>query len=520
MASETRTRHAQTYRRVFVGLSLSLLALMLAVAPDFGATWDEPQQRAKALRLLAYLSAPNATLHEPLDGAHLYGAPFDILAAALEPIVPADPYVIRHEVIAVLGWLCLVTTGILADRLFGPPHGVAAVVVLAAWPTFFAHAMNNPKDTPFAAVATAILLALAWTRARPPWTSWRIMLVLIGLIGLGLNVRPGALLFVGYVAAVVGYSLFRSASTLDQSLRAGAWLLGILAGSIAIGWIAWPWAYQHPLEAPFKATIELGHFGWAGTVLFDGVSYPGRSVPADYVARWFWLTLPPVTMVGLAASVLLLRIPDRRDPALALWGAIAFPVLFVVGTRATLYDGVRHLLFVFPLLAILAAAGWIAAWRSARPLMRAAIAAAAAAGLIEPIAFQVRNHPNQTVYIQPLAGGPAGAYARYDLDYWGNCLLEGLSYVNAHGRGDRVVVSGWPMLVLEADVSRFPRLVLAERGDPRVTKFVTLARGTREQLLALAANPDVDARVTSADGAVLCTVSSSDARSPTRTSRP
>jgi hypothetical protein len=356
------------------------------------------------------------------------------------------------------------------------------------------------------------------------------MLVLIGLIGLGLNVRPGALLFVGYVAAVAGYWLMaelkfgptygRKASTRAQWLRAGAWVLAILAGSIAIGWIFWPWAYQHPLVAPFKATIELGHFGWAGTVLFDGVSYPGRSLPADYVARWFWLTLPPVIMVGLAASVLLLRVPERRDPALTLWGAIAFPVLFVVGTRATLYDGVRHLLFVFPPLVILAAAGWIAAWRSARPLLQAAIAAAAAAGLIEPLAFQVRNHPNQTVYIQPLAGGPAGAYARYDLDYWGNCLLEGLSYVNARDRGDRIVVSGWPLLVLEADVSRFPRLVLADRGDPRVTTFVTLARGTREQLLALAANPGVDHRVTSADGAILCTVSSSDARSPARTSRP
>ena len=107
---------------------------MLAVAPRFGATWDEPQQRGKALRLLAYLSGRTATLNEPIDGAHLYGAPFDIVAAALEPVVPADPYVIRHEVIAVVGWTCILLTGLLADRIFGPPHGLLAMALLAASP--------------------------------------------------------------------------------------------------------------------------------------------------------------------------------------------------------------------------------------------------------------------------------------------------------------------------------------------------------------------------------------------------
>jgi hypothetical protein len=74
--------------------------------------------------------------------------------------------------------------------------------------------------------------------------------------------------------------------------------------------------------------------------------------------------------------------------------------------------------------------------------------------------------------------------------------------------------------VLQADVSRFPRLVLAEPTDPRVTSFVTLARGTRAELLALAAAPNLEARISTADGALLCTVSPTDARRPESTSRP
>ena len=92
--------------------------------------------------------------------------------------------------------------------------------------------------------------------------------------------------------------------------------------------------------------------------------------------------------------------------------------------------------------------------------------------------------------------------------------------MNVHEPGDQVYVSGSPMLVLQADVSRFPRLVLAEPTDRRVTSFVTLARGTRAELLALAAAPNLEARISTTDGALLCTVSPTDARRPELTSRP
>ena len=45
---------------------------------DFGATWDEPQQRAKGQHLLAYLTGASPVLIDPIDGAHLYGAPLDL----------------------------------------------------------------------------------------------------------------------------------------------------------------------------------------------------------------------------------------------------------------------------------------------------------------------------------------------------------------------------------------------------------------------------------------------------------
>ena len=143
-------------------------------------------------------------------------------------------------------------------------------------------------------------------------------------------------------------------------------------------------------------------------------------------------------------------------------------------------------------------------------MARPAVLVAVSVGVAEPAMFQWRNHPNQAAYIQPLAGGPRAAYAKYDLDYWGNSMLQALSHLDRQGRRETVYVSGWPLIVLQADLSRFPHMVLTEPGDPRVTHFVRLARGTRDELLRLDASKHLEVRVSTADGALLCAVAPTD----------
>jgi len=245
-------------------------------------------------------------------------------------------------------------------------------------------------------------------------------------------------------------------------------------------------------------------------VLFDGAALKPTALPWTYVPVWLWLATPPVILMGLALSVVLLRQVESRIPTVALWGTVGFPVLYVMGTHATLFDGLRHLLFIVPTFTVLAVAAWVALWRSSKGAWRAVVVATLAVGVAEPLLFQWRNHPNQIAYIQPLAGGPRAAYARYDLDYWGNCVLQALGDVNSRSSADRIYVSGWPLIVIQADVSRFPRLALADPRDPRVSAFVTIARGDRRGLLTLAANASIQSRVTTADGALLCAVSKTD----------
>jgi hypothetical protein len=172
-----------------------------------------------------------------------------------------------------------------------------------------------------------------------------------------------------------------------------------------------------------------------------------------------------------------------------------------------MYDGIRHLLFIFPPIAVLAAAGWMSVLRRRSVVVRSLAAAALAVGIVRPIVFMVREHPNQVVYFNELTGGPAGAYGRYEMDYWGNCLLQAVKLVDAMTpTAVQPVVSGRPLHIVQADAARYPRIAVTEAHAGLHAFELVLSRGSRAEVTQLAARQDALARVTTRDGALLCTV--------------
>jgi hypothetical protein len=90
-----------------------------------------------------------------------------------------------------------------------------------------------------------------------------------------------------------------------------------------------------------------------------------------------------------------------------------------------MYDGVRHVLFVIPMLAVVAGLGW----QTLLPLLaRAPIAAATVAGAYigSVVATLAALHPLEYVAMNALAGGTRGAYGKFELDYWSAAATEAL----------------------------------------------------------------------------------------------
>jgi 4-amino-4-deoxy-L-arabinose transferase-like glycosyltransferase len=443
---------------------------------------------------------------------------------AAQQVVPGDLWITRHYVNAAFGWLGILYVGRIGRLLAGPGTGLLAMILLAVSPRYFADAMNNPKDLPLAALLAAALYYVMRLEPRHPFLGWRLAVPLVLSMALAVNVRAGALVFLGYLAiALAGLTL----ATREFSVRRLAGTLarwaGVAVAVLLLGTLFWPWAQVRPLTRPLLGMRGLSQFQWSAPVLFDGRDVPASALPWDYIPRWLLLTTPPVVLVGAAVSLLALAwlvfstrarsglapvaLPDRWR-MLALWAVTLFPPAYIVLSGATIYDGIRHLLFTYPPLVVLSACGWRLLLGSPGRPLRALAAVALALGLLEPLLFQWRNHPNQAVYFSALAGGPRAAFGRYDLDYWGNSVLQALEWADQMVRpsGIRVAVSGIPPQIVRDDVRRFAALDFAwpEFGSHHLE--VLFLRGLRRDVLDLAGRGDILHAVTTADGTPLAVV--------------
>lgn len=509
----------ERHRYLVIGAAIALLVFMMSVSRDFGFTWDERFQQHYGEQIWDYFHGriARAAFDTELGNQYLYGGVVEFLSVALQKSVSGDTYVLRHVVTSVFGWAAIVFTGLTAGRLFGIRAGWLAALFLTVSPRFFGDAMNNPKDVPFAALSMATLY---FTLTTAPWLfalPWRRVAALIVVIALSLNVRPLGIVLVAYAATgLLGFALLsairyprpdRWAVVTSTALKVA--VMTIVA--IPLGTVFWPWAQGSPFLRPLEAFRIANRLDWARgfDVLYAGQDLGAGGVPWSYVPQWLFMTLPPIVLVGLVLSWMAWRRGERaRAGGLGLVAFTLAPVAAAIVRDATLYDGIRHLEFILAPITVLAAAGWSAALDVRRHSWRLAIAAVLAVGVIEPVSFQLRNHPNQIVYFSPLSGGPRAALAQYDMDYWGNSVLQAVEWAaqEAERSGFPIVVSGNPYQAVEADAARYRSLMAVPRASRAYHFDIRLLRGPSRSVREFAERPDVIYAVRMADGTPLCVI--------------
>lgn len=105
--------------------------------------------------------------------------------------------------------------------------------------------------------------------------------------------------------------------------------------------------------------------------------------------------------------------------------------------KSVLYDGWRHLYFIYPAFLLTALMGlkylWEKPWNVLSPLrkiLRVGIISFVILNLISTLSFMIANHPFQNVYFNILAGRNGESIReKFDLDYWGLSYRQGLEYI-------------------------------------------------------------------------------------------
>ena len=435
----------------------------LIIAGDFSFTIDEFNADEYGPKALAWYTSGFTdrsqfeTVEEWLWG---YGPWFQILTAFVQSFKLADPIAVRHAMTFLVGLIGVAAILPIARLTFGAWAGVIAIILSLATGYFYGHLFFTPIDVPFMAAMNVATLAIIVMAAQqvPSWSTT----VAVGLAtGLAIATRTGGIITHAYLVGAMLLSALEVTLSCQQAKR--TMLLAIALRTMAViaaAWITaillWPWlqignpftqfaaAYRHfwTLENVFSFP------SWGQSVTTNAL--PWHYVPGQLLARLpegFLLLLMIAFGFGIVAMATFGRnsfagwyehgVTGLKDPLLTLArareelvivAAALVPPATVIVSGSTLYDGVRHLLFIIPMLALLAGGALVRTIYFLR--VSSMVASLAILLAIAHVGLTVKNlavlHPLEYIATNALVGGTQGAYGRFELDYWGAAATEAI----------------------------------------------------------------------------------------------
>lgn len=431
---------------------LAVAVIVVLTFTDYGVTWDEDLHSwYGSFALDYYLSLFTDTRALTLRDLHFYGAGFDMIAAAITRVSPLGVYETRHLLNGIVGILGLAGCWRLGRALGGERAGLLALLLLLLTPNYYGQMFNNPKDIPFAVGgvwATYYMVRLLPALPAPPFS----LVVKLGMvIGGAMTVRAGGLMFLCYLGLLLAVSATWQAALARRpwiAFTAGwssLWrvLLPAAAIACAVMLMFWPWGQQDPLHNALAALTFFSHQSFPYKTLFDGRFIFATLLPWEYLPAHILLALPELVVALLLAAIVLavvrLAQPGIARERVRLLGlgligfSILFPIGYAIAIKAVLFDGMRHFIFVLPLIAVAAALAldrtldWLASFPYRRPIY-------AALGLYAAlhVTTMVLLHPDQYVYYNAFVGGVDGAQRRFKLDYWANSYAEAVRGLEAY----------------------------------------------------------------------------------------
>lgn len=427
------------FRMLFAIGTIVLFFLMMSLSFHYGITGDDLDQKLygeKVLNFYTSFGKDTSCLHLKVgnkENLYIYGGLFNMISAAANRYIGGlDEYDMRHLINAIAGFLAILFAGLLARRIGNWMTGFFALVLLATWPQFFGQSMNNPKDIPFAlgyVMTIYYLIKLVKQLPRPSLKTWTMTTIAIAFT---INIRVGGLLLIGMLFAFVfGTYILDSSKRKSLTDNFGFLLKRMILVSVLGyfgGLLFWPYGITGPLSHPFSALKEMTNFSMQMGLLFDGKMMDSAQITWNYIPEWLWITTP---LAVLFAAILFggIWFWGRKffSPTLSLLliFAAVFPWAYAVYKHSTLYDGLRQMLFILPLIAVMAALTWHYLFMLAKQKwMRYAVAALFVIGIFLPVRFSFANHPNEYVYFNELIGGIKGAYGKYETDYYMNSIRK------------------------------------------------------------------------------------------------
>jgi hypothetical protein len=324
--------------------------------------------------------------------------------------------------------------------------------LLVVSPRFFAEAFYNGKDIVYLGFFALAMLTLTRLLRRPSLAR-AVVHGLATALTIDVRVHGSQLLLFTALALL----LERRCATPAASplVSPGRIFLLYLLTSLIVAAAGWPYLWAHSLPELLAVSKHAVRYPWGFTNFYLGRQLLVEQLPWHYMPVWIAITTPVPYLLAAFAGLLaaLLHVCKQRMGVLrtstgrmgilvALW--LLGPLVLVMSTQTVVYEGWRHLYYIYPALILWAVQGIQLVVRYGRSAGRKQLLARLALGLgtLETAHTAVRiaqMHPHQNVYFSVLPGHVAEKL--FERDYWCLAYRQGLEWVLAHDASPSLTVN-------------------------------------------------------------------------------
>ena len=435
-------QHWLSPRKVVPFFFLLLLLAGIFLVDDYGMSSDEAVQRKHGFVALDYatefLGIPWQKAHPEDKMAEYQGRHYQLIysmfCAAWERVLGLEKdfrarYLLRHFVVFLFFWASLIGFYHLARHRFGNwKWGLLAVLMVVLSPRIFANAFYNPKDMivfPFYLISMYSCVRLLTKPGLWP------ALLHGAVTGLALNTRLTALYIPVFTILLLLLDLTQKRFPKNTLGKYAATTIIYISASFLVMVVFFPYAWENTFARLAESYRVMANFPWGSHNLYLGEYIPGDETPWHYIPVWIGITTPLAYLGLFLVGVFVISARTLNNlrsfrfwqspqelSDLAFAGFCLGPLVTVIFLDSTLYNGWRHLYFIYPAIILVALAGLQATskysgkdwpWKLALVLL--------VVSMVRTTIFTIGNHPHQPVYFNGIVH--KNLTARFDMDYWG-----------------------------------------------------------------------------------------------------
>jgi hypothetical protein len=485
---------------------LVYLIIGISVYKDYGISWDEPTHRQIAMVTAKYVASifmpgfenPELASLPPLaeSSTRQYGVIFDLPMYVAERLLGyngsmPEIYYMRHLCTFLLFFISVFFFFLIVRNRFQSwPLGLTACLFLILSPRIFADSFYG-KDVVF--LSLFIISIYFFIRYLQRKTHGNAILFALAT-ALTVDQRITGI-FIPFLAVFMTVAdriwSGKSPHPLPEKLFP---LFTYLVSFLLFMIIFWPSLWSNPFASLTNAFTVMNRFPITYDVFYMGTFIESTEVPWHYIPVWIMITTPPIYILFFFLGSFLIikeifknRIilysnkNDQQDFVFLLM--FATPLIAVIIFNSALYDGWRHMYFIYAPFLLIAMKGFACVLglmkkaRSGRDRRASAFIAVVVVFCLMSTSYQMfKHHPFQNVYFNILVANNAGQY--FELDYWGLSFRQPLEYIIKNDKRSLIKLSANvpPPLVNNAifleksDVKRL-RLVNINEADYFLTNY-------------------------------------------------